>query len=113
MPLQRVCTLDELWEGEMAAFEVNGHDVLLLWPLGGEIKAYQGICPHQETPLADGKFDGRTLTCGAHLWQFDACTGKGVNPANVCLAEYPITVEGEEVFIETAGVQPLFAKLDT
>lgn len=109
MSFTKVCSLDDVWEGEMEAFSVNGHDVLLVCTEGGDIKAFQGICPHQDIPLIDGKFDGTKIICRAHLWQFNACNGKGINPDDCALAQYPVKVEGEEVFVETEGVTPLFA----
>lgn len=109
MSFTKVCSLDDVWEGEMEAFSVNGHDVLLVCAEGGDIKAFQGICPHQDIPLIDGKFDGTKIICRAHLWQFNACNGKGINPDDCALAQYPVKVEGEEVFVETEGVTPLFA----
>ena len=109
MSFTKVCTLDDVWVGEMAAYTVNGHDILLVCAEGGEIKAFQGICPHQDIALSEGKFDGKKLICRAHLWQFDACTGKGINPDDCALAEYPVQVDGEDVFVSTESVQPLFA----
>jgi toluene monooxygenase system ferredoxin subunit len=109
MSFSKVCTLDDVWEGEMAPYTVNGHEILLVCAKGGEIKAFQGICPHQDIALSEGKFDGQKLICRAHLWQFDACTGKGINPADCALAEYPIRIEGEDIFVSTEGIQPLFA----
>ena len=109
MAFRKVCSLDELWEGEMESFEIDGHEVLLVWPQGGDVKSFQGVCPHQDIPLVEGKFDGKTLICRAHLWQFDACSGKGINPGDCALAEYPVKVEGDELFVDTAGIEPRFA----
>lgn len=109
MAFVKVCKLDDLWEGEMEAFEVNGHEVLLVSPDGGEIRAFQGICPHQDIPLVEGKFDGKVVVCRAHQWVFDGCTGQGINPADCRLAEYPVKIEGEDVLVDTEGVTPLFA----
>ena len=109
MCFTKVCTLDDVWEGEMAAFTVNGHEILLVCPEGGEIKAFQGVCPHQDIALAEGKFDGKRVICRAHLWQFDAATGQGVNPDYCALAVYPVKVEGDDVLVSTEGVEPLFA----
>lgn len=109
MSFTKVCTVDDLWEGEMEAFSVNGHEVLLVCAEGGAVKAFQGMCPHQDISLAEGKFDGEKIICRAHLWQFAACNGKGINPADCALAEYPVKLEGDDILIKTEGVTPLFA----
>lgn len=109
MSFTKVCAVDDLWEGEMEAFSVNGHEILLVCAEGGDVRAFQGICPHQDIPLAEGKFDGEKIICRAHLWQFDACTGKGINPDDCALAEYPVKQIGSDILVETEGVLPLFA----
>ena len=109
MSFTKVCTVDDLWEGEMESFSVDGHDILVVCAEGGEFKAFQGICPHQDIPLSEGKFDGQKIICRAHLWQFDAGTGKGINPDDCALAEYPVRLEGDDVLVDTANVEPLFA----
>lgn len=109
MAFTKVCTLDEVWEGEMESFDVQGHEVLVACVEGGDFKAFQGACPHQEIPLVEGEFDGTTLICRAHQWMFDARTGKSINPDGCQLASYPIRVDGNDVYIDTADVKPLFA----
>ncbi len=94
-----VGTLDDVWEGEMVPVEVEGEQVLLVHCRGGHVAAYQGICPHQETPLADGDLDGTVITCSAHLWQFDAVTGAGVNPSDASLYRYEVKVEDEVIYV--------------
>jgi toluene monooxygenase system ferredoxin subunit len=94
-----VATLDELWEGDIAEVTV-GPDVILLAHLpGSQIRAYQGICPHAEYPLASGDLDGSVLTCAGHLWEFDLSTGTGVNPPGCRLYEYPVQLSGDQVCI--------------
>lgn len=109
MAFTKVCTIDDVWEGEMEAFTVNGHEIVLVCAEGGAIKAFQGMCPHQDIALAEGKLDGKRLICRAHLWQFDVTTGKGVNPDDCALAEYPVRVVGDDIYVETDGIKPLFA----
>jgi len=100
MAFQFLCKKDDLWEGEMVGHEVDGRDVLVVWADGGEITAFQGMCPHQEVALAEGKFDGKTLICRAHNWMFDANSGKGINPSDCELSKYPLKFEGEDVLID-------------
>ncbi|MBU3600625.1 Rieske 2Fe-2S domain-containing protein [Polynucleobacter sp. 30F-ANTBAC] len=109
MAFKKVCTLDDIWEGEMDSFDVDGKEVLLICKSGGELSAFQGVCPHQDIPLVEGKFDGKIITCRAHLWTFDVCSGKGINPSDCALAEYPVKVDGEDVYVNVEGIEPLFA----
>lgn len=107
MAFEKVCTLDDVWEGEMDAFPTAaGVDVLIVAVDGGEVRAFQAMCPHQEIELVEGEFDGKVLTCKAHLWQFDCGTGKGINPSDCQLARYPVKVEGEDIYVDVAGVEP-------
>lgn len=94
-------TLDDLWEGDVLDVTVEGEDVLLVHMHGGTVKAYQGMCPHQELLLADGKWDPDTnrLLCHGHEWEFDMTSGGGVNPAGCALYEYPVRVEGDDVVV--------------
>lgn len=109
MAYQKACSADDLWEGEMVEADVGKHAVLLLRLDGGEVRAYQGNCPHQDIPLCEGKFDGRVLTCRAHQWTFDAVSGTGINPGDCSLAAYPVKIDGDDVLVEVDGVTPQFA----
>jgi toluene monooxygenase system ferredoxin subunit len=109
MAFRKVCTLDDLWEGDMTEVELDGEDILLVWPEQHEVQAYQAVCPHQDIPLAEGKFDGRVMMCRAHQWTFDGKTGQGINPKDCKLARYAVKVEGDDVYVDTEGVTPLFA----
>ena len=98
-----LCAEDELWDGDMDSFDVGRHEVLLV-RYGGRYYAYDAICPHQSTSLADGELteDG-VIICGAHLWEFRADSGQGINPANECLKTFPVKVEDGRVFV---GAEP-------
>jgi toluene monooxygenase system ferredoxin subunit len=94
-----VATLDDLWEGEMTDVQVGDKLILLVHLNGGDIRAYQGYCPHQKTALADGKLDGHILTCAAHLWQFNIFTGEGVNPKGRQLYRYQAKIQDGAIFV--------------
>jgi toluene monooxygenase system ferredoxin subunit len=95
-----VCAADDLWIGDMECFEVGLREILLL-NVEGEIQAFDGRCPHQSAPLIEGRFDGKVLTCRAHEWSFDACTGRSVNPKGECLRRYPLRIVDGKVFVAT------------
>ncbi len=94
----------------METFEVDGTDVLLVHAEGGKVCAIQTICPHQEVPLVEGTLDGTVLTCRMHLWEFDVTTGKGVNPDHAEIAQYPVRVEDDDVYVDVDGVEPKFSR---
>jgi toluene monooxygenase system ferredoxin subunit len=81
----------ELWDGEMESYDVGDAEVLLI-KVDGEIRAYNGICPHQSVSLVEGELEDGVLTCRAHEWQFDALTGEGVNPRDTCLTRHDVRV---------------------
>lgn len=94
-----VATLEDLWEGDVLEVTAGAEPVLLAHLPGGEQRAYQGMCPHSEYPLAAGELDGEVLTCAAHGWEFDLTTGEGVNPGNCRLYRFPVRVEGEQIAV--------------
>lgn len=85
---------DELWEGDILDVELDGEQVLLASVPGEPIRAYQGICPHQEVLLGDGHFDEDTgvLVCAGHSWEFDLRCGEGINPKGCRLFEFEVRV---------------------
>lgn len=111
MGFKKICTIDDVWEGEMAEFELDGHEVLIVHLDGGRVMAWQGTCPHQDIPLSEGKLEFGLLTCRAHLWQFDAASGCSVNPTGCELAQYPVRLEGDEVQVDVEGVVPKHAAI--
>lgn len=107
MAFTRVCRADEVWEGDLAEFEVDGHTIVLVHPRDGELIAIQGECPHQSFPLSAGEFDGRrVLICNSHRWEFDVLTGRGINPDDCELARYPVKIEAGEVYVDVVGIEP-------
>ena len=96
-----VASLDDLWEGEALDVEVDGEHVLIVHLPGGKVRAYQGVCPHQDYLLMDGEFDWEkgVLTCGAHHWQFRLEDGQALNPANCQLFRYEVRVDGNRILL--------------
>jgi len=91
-------TLDDIWSGEMRAVNLGSVDILLC-NLGGTLVAYEDRCPHLANPLSEGVLSDGVLTCAAHEWEFDAQTGRGVNPASACLRRYPVRLDGERILV--------------
>ncbi|WP_103383419.1 Rieske 2Fe-2S domain-containing protein [Pseudonocardia dioxanivorans] len=103
---RQVCAADDLWAGEMKEFTVGGTTIVLLRTDDESIRAVQYVCPHQDYPLREGYFDGCTLTCAAHLWEFDAQTGRSINPDDAKLALYPVEERDGIVYVAVEGIDP-------
>ena len=99
-------TLDELWEGEMVGVRLSEADVLLVRLGAAEVHAYDNRCPHAGSRLSEGSLNGTVLQCGTHLWEFDACTGQGVNPANCRLHRFPVKIADGSVLVQLKGFRP-------
>lgn len=89
-----VCHRDDVWEGDKFVAEVNGKPIMIV-NIDGEIKAYQGWCPHQAQSLENAAVDGCQLTCMAHVWEFDLKSGKGINPEHAKLKAFPVEEDDE------------------
>ena len=99
MAFRRVMALEDLWLGELAARVVDGKKVALVRVAAG-VFAYEDRCAHMAVPISLGKLEGTTLTCSAHHYQYDACSGRGVNPKNVCLTAYAVKLEDGGVWVD-------------
>ena len=110
MALEKVCTLDDVWEGEMSGFTTaNGTEILVAVLPGGEVRAVQSRCPHQEISLLQARLDKHVLICRAHLWQFDLRSGAGINPRDCALALYPTRIDGDDVLVDVTDIHPKYS----
>src|SRR2546423_8937369 len=50
-------------------------------------------CPHRASRLSEGDLDGSKLTCATHLWEFDALSGRGINPETSELLRFPVRID--------------------
>jgi len=99
MPFRRAVPLRDLWSGESVGLLLDGRKVLLV-NMDGAIYAYEDKCAHLGVPLSEGRFAGGVLTCRAHEWQYDVCTGRGINPEGVRLNALPVKVEDGEIVVD-------------
>src|ERR1700753_2258196 len=98
MDYQKVAEVEDLWSGEMRGLEVSGERILLV-NVDDHIYAYADACPHQNCRLSEGTLTGKVIRCGRHHWEFNVCTGDGVNPQNTCLRGVPICLDGQDILV--------------
>jgi toluene monooxygenase system ferredoxin subunit len=76
----------------------DGQEVLVLNGEGTYF-ACQAVCPHLDTPLEEGMFDGQTLTCHQHLWQWNVATGDPQGLAESPLQCFRLKTENGNVYL--------------
>ena len=99
MPWYEIMPLDDLWIGEMLGVEAGGVKVLLI-NVEGAVQAYLDRCPHRASRLSEGNLEGLILTCATHLWEFNALTGRGINPESSKLIRFPVRIENGMIYVE-------------
>ena len=59
---------------------------------------------HRGVALSCGTLEAAsgTLTCAMHRWQYDARTGRGINPRGVVL-RLPMKIEDDGIWVEVDG----------
>ena len=105
MTFRKVASLDDLWSGEMMGIDVGGESILLV-NVNDHIHACADACPHQKSRLSEGNLIGQTLRCARHHWEFDACTGNGINPQNACLRVFPVSIERRDILLDLDDERP-------
>jgi toluene monooxygenase system ferredoxin subunit len=97
---QKICAIGDVAPKAMQQFTApSGTDIVVL--NGGDaFYACQAMCPHLDTPLEEGMFDGTTLTCHQHLWQWAIASGDPEGLAELPLPTYPAKTENGEVYVD-------------
>ena len=94
-----LCKTADVADNSLKECDAEGGLKVCVAKAGGEFFGFQAMCPHQDVPLCEGLFDGSTLTCHMHLWQWDVRSGSPMGLAEAPLQKYPVTVEGDSVYL--------------
>jgi toluene monooxygenase system ferredoxin subunit len=103
MAKRMVCRVADVPQNTLKECEAEGGLKLVVANAGGEFVGFQAMCPHQDVPLCEGLFDGSTLTCHMHLWQWDVRSGAPLGIAEAPLERYDVTVEGDAIYVDPQG----------
>jgi toluene monooxygenase system ferredoxin subunit len=103
MTFRPALSQSDLWIGEMIGVEVDGRPVLLV-NVEGTVCAYADRCLHRAQPLSLGTLTGNRLVCAAHAWEYDACTGRGINPDGVALRRYAVRIAAGQILVDVDAV---------
>jgi len=96
-----VAKLDELEVDTMRKVVIDGEEICLAHAEDGSFYALGDICTHEEYSLSDGELWGLEVECPAHGSRFNLLTGDVTGlPAVVPARTYPVSVEGDDVYVE-------------
>jgi len=96
---RRVAALADVWNGDLLPITLDGIKVLVV-KIEDAVHAYEDRCAHLGAQLSNGALDGRVLTCAVHHWQYDATTGRGINPASACLTRFAVEIRDGIIFVD-------------
>jgi len=96
-----VCTRDEIDEEDVMRWDHGGKTFAIYRSPDDEFFATDGLCSHENVPLAGGLVIDYVIECPKHNGQFDYRTGEAKRaPVCINLRTYPVRVEGDQVFID-------------
>ena len=99
----RVCSVDDVPEGEARRFAVDGRLVAVVNLGDSGFRAVDAICSHEHYYLDEGEVDVdlETIECPKHGSTFDLDTGNARTlPAIKPVDVFPVTVTDDDVLIE-------------
>lgn len=99
MPFVKVGSLAGLAPGAVMEAEVNGASYAIC-NSGGDLRAFDGVCPHAGGPLGQGNIEDGRLICPWHAWEYDCLTGANDYDANLKLAMFPVITVGDDILID-------------
>ncbi len=102
MSTHPICAVADVAEGSAQRFVVESIPIAVVRSEGHWF-AVSDVCSHADVSLAEGEVDGCTLECWLHGSRFDLRTGLPTGPpATIPVPTYPISVEGDTVFVTVA-----------
>jgi toluene monooxygenase system ferredoxin subunit len=104
--LRKIMHCDELWIGEKKGIIIDGIALVIVHSEQG-YSAFYDRCPHAGAMMSEGFLEGDRLICARHHWQFNAGSGKGINPPVTHLHSYPLVIDEEGMIWIELGEEAL------
>lgn len=100
MTAERVATTADVPVGEVRVVQCGERSVAVS-NIDGTLYAIDNRCTHDNGPLGEGRLRNGRIICPRHGAAFDARTGQVKSlPAVRNVNAYPVTVDGDEVYID-------------
>ena len=95
-----VAELEQIAPGKSKLVYV-GEKSIALFNIDGMIYAIDDSCLHQGSSLAQGKLNGKILTCRAHGWKYDVTTGSLTLNSERSVASYSVKIIDGKIMVDT------------
>jgi NADPH-dependent 2,4-dienoyl-CoA reductase/sulfur reductase-like enzyme/nitrite reductase/ring-hydroxylating ferredoxin subunit len=100
MSLHRVARFADVPEDHGLQVQIGDCKIVLL-RAAGQLRAFQGECPHAGAPLAEGALCHGRLICPWHKAAYRAEDGRLCEPPSLdSLKRYPLEMRGDEVWVD-------------
>jgi nitrite reductase/ring-hydroxylating ferredoxin subunit len=95
-----VAQLEQIAPGNSKMVYV-GEKSIALFNVDGVIYAIDDTCLHQGSSLAQGRLNGKIVTCRGHGWKYDVTTGSlTLNPESR-VASYAVKIIDGKIMVDT------------
>jgi len=85
---------------DVMPFEINGHEYAIYHTIDGFF-ASDGMCTHEEEPLADGIVIDNVIECPLHQGRFDVRSGKALGaPVCIDLQTFAVQIHAGDIYIQ-------------
>ncbi len=99
MGFVKVGELSKLAPGSVMEAAAGGNSYAIC-NVGGQLHAFDGVCPHAGGPLGQGTLIDGILMCPWHGYEFDPRTGENLDNPLMTVTRVPLKVEGDDILIE-------------
>ena len=97
----RVASVDEVPVGALKAVVADRTEICVAHAEDGNFYAINDVCTHENFLLSGGELFDLQVECPQHGSRFNLQTGAVTGlPAVIPTKVYPVTVEGDEVYVD-------------
>lgn len=97
----RVASVSDVPPESLKRVEAGGIPICLAHAEDGSFYAIGDTCTHEEFSLSEGELWDTSVECPQHGSRFDLRDGHVTGlPAVIPATTYPVTVEGEDVYVD-------------
>jgi nitrite reductase/ring-hydroxylating ferredoxin subunit len=95
----KVCKAEDIEEGKARKVSIMARNIAV-FKLDGKLYGLEADCKHMKACVADGKIEGRVVTCPMHGWRYDIPTGECLEESWARLKTFPAFEENGSIWVD-------------